>query len=173
MELLARAKALAQELCRRHPALITAEYRVAKRPPGRVLVDYNQNAWGRTLAQETPILALDEPTVHLDLRHRIAMVDLLVDLSERDERTILSIFHELDLVREAANAAQLRRNMQGLDLVLVPEMIWDFCTPTVMVMERIRGAEMKVLKGQSHGFFWQAPEVTNEAILAWVKRHSG
>ena len=53
------------------------------------------------LAQETPILALDEPTVHLDLRHRIAMVDLLVDLSERDERTILSIFHELDLVRDA------------------------------------------------------------------------
>jgi ubiquinone biosynthesis protein len=46
---------------------------------------------------------------------------------------------ELDLVREAANAAQLRRNMQGLDLVLVPEMIWDFCTPTVMVMERMKG----------------------------------
>ena len=46
---------------------------------------------------------------------------------------------ELDLVREAANAAQLRRNMQGLDLVLVPEMIWDLCTPTVMVMERMKG----------------------------------
>src|SRR3990167_337177 len=46
---------------------------------------------------------------------------------------------ELDLVREAANAAQLRRNMQGLDLVLVPEMVWDLCTPTVMVMERMKG----------------------------------
>lgn len=44
------AKVLAQELARRHPALITAEYRVSKRPKGRVLVDYNQNAWGRTLA---------------------------------------------------------------------------------------------------------------------------
>jgi bifunctional non-homologous end joining protein LigD len=44
------AKALAHELAARHPALITAEYRVAKRPRGRVLVDYNQNAWGRTLA---------------------------------------------------------------------------------------------------------------------------
>ena len=31
------------------PSLLTAEYRLAKRPPGRVLVDYNQNAWGRTL----------------------------------------------------------------------------------------------------------------------------
>jgi bifunctional non-homologous end joining protein LigD len=44
------AKALAQELAVRHPALITAEYRVAKRPRGRVLVDYNQNRWGSTLA---------------------------------------------------------------------------------------------------------------------------
>lgn len=44
------AKALARELAVRHSSLITAEYRVAKRPHGRVLVDYNQNAWGRTLA---------------------------------------------------------------------------------------------------------------------------
>jgi len=44
------AKALAQELAGRHPKLMTSEYRVAKRPKGRVLVDYNQNAWGRTLA---------------------------------------------------------------------------------------------------------------------------
>jgi len=46
---------------------------------------------------------------------------------------------ELDLVREAANAAQLRRNMAGLDLVLIPEMFWDFCHPEVMVMQRMHG----------------------------------
>ena len=44
------AKALAVELAARHPRLMTAEYKVSKRPHGRVLVDYNQNAWGRTLA---------------------------------------------------------------------------------------------------------------------------
>jgi bifunctional non-homologous end joining protein LigD len=44
------AKRLARVMERRHPALVTAEYRIAKRPQGRVLVDYNQNAWGRTLA---------------------------------------------------------------------------------------------------------------------------
>ena len=44
------AKALAQTLATRNPELLTAEYRIAKRPEGRVLVDYNQNAWGRTLA---------------------------------------------------------------------------------------------------------------------------
>ncbi len=46
---------------------------------------------------------------------------------------------ELDLVREASSAAQLRRNMAGLDLVLIPEMYWDFCTTDVIVMERMYG----------------------------------
>jgi ubiquinone biosynthesis protein len=46
---------------------------------------------------------------------------------------------ELDLVREAANSAQLRRNMAGLNLVLIPEMYWDFCHPDVIVMERMKG----------------------------------
>jgi ubiquinone biosynthesis protein len=46
---------------------------------------------------------------------------------------------ELDFVREAANAAQLRRNMDGLNLVLIPEMIWDFCHSDVIVMERMKG----------------------------------
>jgi ubiquinone biosynthesis protein len=46
---------------------------------------------------------------------------------------------ELDLVREAANAAELRRNMEGLNLVLIPEMYWDLCTPNVIVMERMHG----------------------------------
>ena len=44
------AKALAQTLAAQEPKLLTAEYIIAKRPRGRVLVDYNQNAWGRTLA---------------------------------------------------------------------------------------------------------------------------
>jgi ubiquinone biosynthesis protein len=46
---------------------------------------------------------------------------------------------ELDLVREAASAAQLRRNMAGLNLVLIPEMFWDYCHPEVIVMERMVG----------------------------------
>jgi len=44
------AKALAQALAAKQPKLLTSEYRIADRPKGRVLVDYNQNAWGRTLA---------------------------------------------------------------------------------------------------------------------------
>ncbi|MGY8903787.1 MAG: ubiquinone biosynthesis regulatory protein kinase UbiB [Burkholderiales bacterium] len=53
---------------------------------------------------------------------------------------------ELDLVREASNAAQLRRNMAGLNLVLIPEMFWDFCMPEVMVMERMNGLPISHLE---------------------------
>jgi ubiquinone biosynthesis protein len=53
---------------------------------------------------------------------------------------------ELDLIREAANAAQLRRNMQGPDLCLVPEMIWDLCTTHVMVMERMHGVPISQIE---------------------------
>jgi bifunctional non-homologous end joining protein LigD len=49
-EVWALAKALALELARRRPDLVSVGYRVARRPPDRVVVDYNQNAWGRTLA---------------------------------------------------------------------------------------------------------------------------
>ena len=46
---------------------------------------------------------------------------------------------ELDLMREAANASQLRRNFEGTSLLLVPEIYWDWCTTQVMVMERMHG----------------------------------
>jgi ubiquinone biosynthesis protein len=46
---------------------------------------------------------------------------------------------ELDLMREASNASQLRRNFEGSPLLLVPEVYWDYCSNEVMVMQRMRG----------------------------------
>jgi len=46
---------------------------------------------------------------------------------------------ELDLIREAANASQLRRNFEGSPLLAVPEVYWDYCTPEVMVMSWMDG----------------------------------
>ena len=57
------AQALAHELATRNPALVTAEYRVAKRPHGRVLVDYNQNRWGSTLASIYSVRPRPDATV--------------------------------------------------------------------------------------------------------------
>jgi ubiquinone biosynthesis protein len=47
--------------------------------------------------------------------------------------------NELDLIREAANASQLRRNFEGSPLLMVPEVYWDYCAEDVMVMQRMRG----------------------------------
>ena len=50
-----------------------------------------------------------------------------------------TIIDELDLMREAANTAQLKRNFAGSDMLYVPEIYWDFCRPEVLVQERIHG----------------------------------
>ncbi len=59
-----------------------------------------------------------------------------VEVVKDYERTI---FDELDLVREAANASQLRRNWEGSKMLYVPEVYWDLTRRNVMVMERIHG----------------------------------
>jgi len=55
------------------------------------------------------------------------------------EKTILD---ELDLLREAANASQLKRNFAGSPLLYVPEIYWDHCRTDVLVMERIHGIQI-------------------------------
>jgi ubiquinone biosynthesis protein len=61
-----------------------------------------------------------------------------------------TILDELDLMREAANASQLKRNFAGSELLYVPEVYWDYCRTEVMVLERIHGvpiSDMASLKG--------------------------
>jgi len=77
------AKALAQELASRHPKLMTAEYRVARRPHGRVLVDYNQNRWGSTLAsvyspRPRPDATVSTPVTWMELQKGVAIEDFTV-----------------------------------------------------------------------------------------------
>jgi bifunctional non-homologous end joining protein LigD len=74
------AKAFARELEKRHPKIITAEYRIAKRPAGRVLVDYNQNAWNRTLAsvysvRPKPAASVSTPVTWKEVEAGIRMED--------------------------------------------------------------------------------------------------
>ena len=69
-----------------------------------------------------------------------------LEIVDEYEHTILD---ELDLMREAGNAAQLKRNFQGSDLLYVPEIYWDYCRPEVMVQERIYGtpiSDMETLR---------------------------
>jgi len=78
------AKALAQELAGRHPSLMTAEYKVANRPKGRVLVDYNQNAWGRTLAsvysvRPHPRACVSTPVTWKEVEKGVRIEDFRID----------------------------------------------------------------------------------------------
>jgi len=63
-----------------------------------------------------------------------------------------TIMHELDLMREASNASELRRNFDGSPDLYVPFVHWDYCRPRVMVMERISGIRVSDLEQlRSHG----------------------
>ena len=78
------AKALAVELASRNPKLMTAEYKVAKRPHGRVLVDYNQNAWGRTLAsiysvRPRPRAPVSTPVTWEEVEKGVRIEDFRID----------------------------------------------------------------------------------------------
>ncbi|MDR2364602.1 MAG: ubiquinone biosynthesis regulatory protein kinase UbiB [Zoogloeaceae bacterium] len=86
------------------------------------------------------------------IEHDLALMDIAAWLLEKvwadgrrlKPREVVAEFakylrDELDLMREAANCSQLRRNFLDSDLLVVPEVFWDWCTPTVMVMQRMQG----------------------------------
>jgi bifunctional non-homologous end joining protein LigD len=78
------AKEFAQSIAQLHPKLITAEYRIAKRPKGHVLVDYNQNAWGRTLAsvysvRPKPRAPVSTPVAWEEIEDGIEIEDFRLD----------------------------------------------------------------------------------------------
>jgi iron complex transport system ATP-binding protein len=57
-----------------------------------------QRAWiAMTLAQNTPTILLDEPTTYLDMTHQIEILDLLFDLNEQENRTIVMVLHDINL----------------------------------------------------------------------------
>jgi bifunctional non-homologous end joining protein LigD len=78
------AKAIAMELASRYPSLMTSEYRVASRPRGRVLVDYNQNAWGRTLAsiysvRPRPLASVSTPVTWDEVSRGVEVDDFTLE----------------------------------------------------------------------------------------------
>ena len=92
------------------------------------------------------------PGVHRAIKKDIALLRVVATLIERlwidgprlKPREVVSEFEkylhdELDLMREAANASQLRRNFADSSLLLMPEMLWDYCSSSVIVMERMHG----------------------------------
>ena len=98
------------------------------------------------------IVKILRPGVQDQIENDLAVLRLIAGLADRYwehgkrlrplevvdeyENTILD---ELDLMREAANTAQLKRNFKGNDMLYVPDVYWDYCRPEVLVQERIYG----------------------------------
>jgi bifunctional non-homologous end joining protein LigD len=75
---------MAKKLEDLYPRIIPAEYRIEKRPPERVLVDYNQNAWGRTLAsvysvRPKPRATVSAPVSWREVEHGMRIEDFRLD----------------------------------------------------------------------------------------------
>jgi len=118
----------------------------------------------RLLNGQDVVVKVVRPGIHKTIARDIGLLYVVAELAERYwregrrlrprevvaeyEKTILD---ELDLLREAANASQLRRNFQDSPLLYVPEVYWPFCRRQVMVMERIYGtpiSDVEELKRQ-------------------------
>jgi hypothetical protein len=98
------------------------------------------------------------PGIRSVIDQDVALLRVLAGIAERTlpdgprlrPRAVVAEFEktiadELDLVREAANASQLRRNFADGRLLIVPEVFWDWCNRDVMVMERIHGIPVNAL----------------------------
>ncbi|WP_078544133.1 ABC transporter ATP-binding protein [Litchfieldia alkalitelluris] len=71
---------------------------LADKPVDSLSGGQRQRAWiAMTLAQQTEIILLDEPTTYLDMTHQIEILDLLFELNEKEKRTIIMVLHDLNL----------------------------------------------------------------------------
>ena len=77
----------------------------------------------KALAQQTPIILLDEPTAHLDLPNRIRVLQLLRSLAHNEGKTILISTHELDLATRLSDRILLMTPQQGIQLATPEELI--------------------------------------------------
>src|SRR5262249_2072786 len=76
---------------------VTPMVDLRSRPVDELSGGQRQRAWiALALAQETPILLLDEPTTFLDVAHQVEVLNLLVTLNERDHRTIVLVLHDIN-----------------------------------------------------------------------------
>ncbi|MEK4230821.1 ABC transporter ATP-binding protein [Solibacillus sp. FSL H8-0538] len=80
------------------------------RPVDSLSGGQRQRAWiAMTLAQDTDIILLDEPTTYLDMTHQIEILDLLYELNEKEKRTIVMVLHDLNLAcRYAENIVAIK-----------------------------------------------------------------
>lgn len=119
----------------------------------------------RALAQDTPLIILDEPTAHLDLNNRVEIMKLLEELAHREGKCILMATHELDLALQTSDLIWLTGNNRNIitgtpeDLVLAGDFdetfrFKGFDLKTGKVQHRpFRGRTIR-LSGEGYAYLW-------------------
>ncbi len=118
----------------------------------------------RALAQDTPILILDEPTAHLDLNNRVAIVNLLKKLARDENKTIIMATHELDLALQTADKLWLAGHKRPIIEGMPEDLVLDGSIDSVF---KLKGYDLKTgtlekeslghkvsLVGSGHTYLW-------------------
>lgn len=126
------------------------------RPVDELSGGQRQRVWiAMVLAQETPILLLDEPTTFLDIAHQIELMELLADLN-RQGRTVVAVLHDLNhACRYASHLIAMKDGAivaEGRPSAIVTEQLVEdvFGLPSVIIADPVSGTPLIVPKGQQH-----------------------
>lgn len=125
------------------------------RPVDALSGGQRQRAWiAMTLAQETPIILLDEPTTYLDMTHQIELLDFLFDLNRQFKRTIVMVLHDINLACRYADHLVAIHNkkvaVQGKpEDIVTPEMVKEiFHLDAMISADPFFGTPLCVPKGK-------------------------
>jgi len=129
----------------------------------------------RALAQETPVLLLDEPTAHLDLNHRVEIMKLLLGLARKKNKAILVATHELDLALQTADEIWLATTNKKIKTGIPEDLVLDGSFDDIF---QFKGFDLKTgkiqhtshqvksihLKGEGHEFLWTKNALEREGF---------
>ncbi|MEP2668290.1 MAG: ABC transporter ATP-binding protein [Cyclobacteriaceae bacterium] len=119
----------------------------------------------RALAQDTPVLLLDEPTAHLDLNNRVEIMNLLRKLAKENDKAILVSTHELDLALQTADLVWLATSQKSIRVGMPEDLVLDGTFDEVF---QFKGFDLKTgrvkqepyrnkgiqLIGEGHAYLW-------------------
>jgi iron complex transport system ATP-binding protein len=129
----------------------------------------------RALAQETPVLLLDEPTAHLDLNHRVEIMKLLLRLAREKNKAILVATHELDLALQMADEIWLATTHKKIKTGIPEDLVLDGSFDEIF---QFKGFDLKTgkiqhtsyqnhsihLQGEGHEFLWTKNALEREGF---------
>ena len=119
----------------------------------------------RTLAQDTPVILMDEPTAHLDLNNRVEIMNLLRMIAHEKQKAILVATHELDLALQTADLIWLTGNNKDIITGIPEDLVLNDSFDSIF---RFKGFDLKTgkvqhalhqkisvhLSGQGHPYLW-------------------